>query len=85
MPALVTAYGSVYLDLASSIDVDAEKTRLNKQLESLNHVISSIEKKLKNSAFTEKAPPQVVEGARKQLAENQQKRQETADALQALS
>ena len=25
MPALVTAYGSVYMDLASGIDVDAEK------------------------------------------------------------
>ena len=85
MPTLVTAYGSVYMDLASGIDVDAEKARLNKELESLSKIIASIENKLGNAAFTEKAPQQVVEGARKQLAENQQKKQETEDALQALS
>ncbi len=85
MPALVTSFGSVYMDLASGIDVDAEKARLNKELESLDKIISNIEKKLSNEAFTGKAPPQVVEGARKQLAENQAKRQETTEALQALA
>ena len=85
MPTLVTAFGSVYMDLASGIDVDAEKARLGKELESLDKIISSIENKLNNEAFTGKAPAQVVEGARKQLAENQAKRQETAEALNALS
>ncbi len=85
MPALVTSFGSVFMDLASGIDVDAEKARLNKELESLDKIISNIEKKLSNEAFTGKAPPQVVEGARKQLAENQAKRQETTEALQALA
>jgi len=85
MPALVTAYGSVYMDLASGIDVDAEKARLSKELESLIKVIASIENKLGNASFTEKAPQQVVDGARKQLAENQKKKQETEDALGALA
>ena len=85
MPTLVTAFGSVFMDLASGIDVDAEKARLGKELESLDKIISSIENKLNNEAFTGKAPAQVVEGARKQLEENQAKRQETAEALNALS
>ena len=85
MPALVTDFGSVYLDLASGIDVSAEKNRLGKELESLEKIILSIEKKLENPSFTQKAPPVVVEGARRQLADNQVKRKETADALRALS
>ena len=61
MPALVTSFGSVYLDLSSGVDVAAEKNRLSKELASLQKVISSIENnKLGNSAFTDKAPAQVV-------------------------
>ena len=85
MPALVTAFGSIYLDLASGVDVGAERIRLSKELEALNKIISSIENKLGNTAFTGKAPPQVVEGARRQLADNLAKKQETEDALRALS
>jgi len=85
MPALVTSFGSVYLDLSSGVDVEAEKNRLSKELASLQKVISSIENKLGNSAFTDKAPAQVVEGARRQLAENQAKIKETEEALKALS
>ena len=85
MPALVTDFGSVYIDLASGIDVEAEKKRLGKELESLDKIISSIENKLKNSAFTDKAPPEVVEGARRQLGDNQSKRKETQEALRTLT
>jgi valyl-tRNA synthetase len=85
MPALVTAFGSVYMDLASGIDVKAEKARLTKEIEGLEKIISSIENKLGNPAFTGKAPPPVVDGARRQLAENHAKKQETEDALRALS
>jgi valyl-tRNA synthetase len=51
----------------------------------LKNIILSIEKKLGNAAFTEKAPAQVVEGARRQLADNLSKRQETEEALKALN
>ena len=54
-------------------------------MEGLDKIISSIENKLNNAAFTDKAPAQVVEGARKQLADNQKKRQETSEALAALT
>jgi valyl-tRNA synthetase len=85
MPTLVTSFGSVYMDLASGIDPVVERARLTKEMEGLDKIISSIENKLNNAAFTDKAPTQVVEGARKQLADNQKKRQETAEALTALT
>ena len=84
MPALVTDFGSVYLDLSSGIDVEAEKKRLAKEVAHLEGLISSVEKKLSNASFTDKAPPQVVEGARKQLSGNQEKLKETQAALVAL-
>jgi valyl-tRNA synthetase len=85
MPALVTDFGSVYLDLSSGIDVEAEKKRLAKEVSQLEGLISSVEKKLSNASFTDKAPPQVVEGARKQLSGNQEKLKETKAALAALA
>ena len=69
--------------LSCSGIVDAEKARLSKDLEGVKNIIFSIEKKLGNSAFTEKAPAQVVDGARRQLADNLSKKQETEDALNA--
>ena len=84
MPALVTDFGSVYLDLSSGIDVEAEKKRLAKEIAHLEGLVSSVEKKLSNASFTDKAPPQVVEGARKQLSGNQEKLKETQAALAAL-
>jgi len=40
--------------------------------------------KLSNEAFTSKAPAQIIEGAKKQLEENEAKLKETMDALNAL-
>jgi valyl-tRNA synthetase len=83
-PGVVTSLGSVFLDLKAGIDVDAEKLRLQKEADDLQKIIRSIEGKLGNASFTSKAPPDVVEGARHQLAENQTKLDETKEALQAL-
>ncbi len=84
MPALVTAFGSVYLDLASALDPNAERDRLSKELDHLDRIISSIESKLRNVAFTQKAPAQVVEGAKRQLSNNLAKKREIEEALAAL-
>jgi valyl-tRNA synthetase len=83
-PAVVTPLGSLYLDLSRSIDVTAEKTRLGKELEKLNKLVAIGEKKLANPKFTGSAPEHVVEGARKQLAETTEKRDETQRILESL-
>lgn len=83
-PAAVTPLGTVYLDLASTVDVGAEKLRLNKELEQLTKHIAGTEARLSNKAFTDKAPPAVIDGAKKQLAEQQTKRTELERLLKAL-
>lgn len=84
MPASVTGLGSVFVDLSGSIDVDAERTRLEKELQKLEGGIRAGEGKLKNEKFVNSAPPAVVEGARKQLADTLAKRDEIKRLLESL-
>ncbi|MFP4166343.1 MAG: valine--tRNA ligase [Opitutales bacterium] len=84
LPAVVTPLGTLYLDLSSSIDVEAEKARLSKELEKLNQLVAVGEKKLNDPKFMANAPGKVVEGARTQLAETTEKRDETKRILENL-
>ena len=45
-PGVVTSLGSIFLDLKSGIDAEAEKQRLHKEAENLQKIIRSIEGKL---------------------------------------
>jgi len=82
LPSTLSPLGTFYLDVA--VDKEAECSRIGKELMQLNKVIASSEAKLANEAFTSKAPAAVIEGARKQLAENQAKREELKRLLEAL-
>jgi len=84
LPGAVSALGTVYLDLSSAIDIEAEKERLSKELEKLGKAVRAGEGKLNNASFVEKAPTAVVDGARKQLAETKAKREEVARLLESL-
>ncbi|QXD33273.1 valine--tRNA ligase [Candidatus Pelagisphaera phototrophica] len=84
LPGSVSALGTVYLDLSSAVDVEAEKERLSKELEKLTKAIQAGEGKLNNPSFVDKAPPQVVEGVRKQLLETKARRDEIARLLKSL-
>jgi valyl-tRNA synthetase len=84
MPAVVTPFGTLYLDKSGLIDVGAEKQRLAKELEQIAKHIAGTEARLSNEAFVSKAPPAVLEGARKQLADQQAKRSELERLLKAL-
>jgi valyl-tRNA synthetase len=57
----------VYVDLAGVIDVDAEISRLQKELERLSSMIKGKEAKLANRSFVEKAPADVVTRERESL------------------
>jgi valyl-tRNA synthetase len=83
-PAVVTPLGTLYLDLASTVDVGAEKIRLTKELETISKHIAGTEARLANEAFVSKAPPAVLAGARKQLADQQAKRAELERLLKGL-
>ena len=83
-PAVVTTLGTLYLDLASTVDAAAEKVRLTKELEALAKHIAGTEARLGNEAFVSKAPPAVLAGARKQLADQKTKQAELTRLRAAL-
>lgn len=84
-PAVVTPLGTLYLDLASSVDMEAEKIRMNKELAQLDQQVKATEGRLSNEAFTSKAPENVVAGARKQLEALRNKRDEVQRLLAGLA
>jgi valyl-tRNA synthetase len=65
--------------------VGAEKARLTKELAAIAKHIAGTEARLANEAFVGKAPPAVLAGARKQLADQQAKRAELERLLNALN
>ena len=83
-PAIVTAYGSWNLIKQLKSDPVAEQARLVKELEMLARHIAGTEARLSNEAFVSKAPPAVLDGARKQLADQQAKQTEIRRLLTAL-
>jgi len=83
-PAMVTPLGTLFLDTGIKLDAAAEKSRLTKELDQLTKHISGTEARLSNQAFVSKAPPAVLEGARKQLADQQAKRAEIERLLATL-
>ena len=72
------------LDTTGLIDKEAETKRLTKELEKLDKVIAAGTAKINNPAFASKAPAHILEGAKKQLAETQAKRDEIAKLLSNL-
>ena len=66
------------------MDAAAEKVRLTKELESLAKHIAGTEARLANEAFVSKAPPAVLDGARKQLADLRAKQAEIDRLVKAL-
>jgi valyl-tRNA synthetase len=84
MPAVVTPLGAFYLDLSGAIDVDKEKARITKDIQKLEGVLKGIRAKLGNARFVENAPPEVVDGAKAQLEQNEQKLDQLQSMLQKL-
>jgi valyl-tRNA synthetase len=80
----LTSLGTVLLELSGTVDVAAEKVRLAKELTKLEQAVAAGEAKLTNEAFVSKAPPKILEGARKQLDEAKAKRDEIARMLATL-
>jgi valyl-tRNA synthetase len=79
----VTLGATFYIPLPK-VDTAAEEERLTKELGTLAKHIAVTEARLANAAFTGKAPPQVIAGARKQLADQKAKRTELERLLRAL-
>ena len=80
----LNSLGTVLLELSGTVDVAGEKVRLAKELTKLEQAVAAGEAKLTNDAFVSKAPPKILEGARKQLDDAKAKRDEIARMLATL-
>ena len=69
-PALtgVVKENEIYLAIGDLIDIDAEKSRLSKEIERLSNLITGSEKKLSNEKFVANAAPEIVANEREKLA-----------------
>lgn len=59
----------VILPLAGLVDLDAERARLDKEIKGKQKELASLEKKLGNARFVERAPAEVVEKEKQRLVE----------------
>jgi len=66
--ALLTEGVTVQLDLAGTVDVEAERKRLEKDLAAARKEAQSMTAKLGNEGFTAKAPADIIEKSRARLA-----------------
>ncbi|MEO7298610.1 MAG: valine--tRNA ligase [Verrucomicrobiota bacterium] len=83
-PQVLSPLGELYLPLEGLIDVDAEKSRLSKELEKIDSEIEKVQGKLNNPAFAEKVPASVLDEHKKRLEDWQVKKQKVQAALDAL-
>ncbi len=75
----------ILIPMAGLIDIDAERERLNKEIESNQGFISKLEAKLSNENFVSRAPEQVVAHERQKLTETQNKLKSLTEQLEKLS
>ena len=61
---IVTADARLYLPMAELVDREAELRRLEKELDSARRQMATVEAKLQNEAFMQKAPQNVIDGVR---------------------
>ncbi len=67
--SVVTSAAKLYIPLAELVDLEAERSRLAKEIEKAEKYLASLEKKLSNEKFVSKAPEAVVQRER----DNQEK------------
>jgi valyl-tRNA synthetase len=75
---------AVAVDYEATIDLPAERARLEKEIAKYEKGLASAERQLGNEAFLKKAPAQVVDGLKKQEAETRLLLEKARAALNAL-
>ncbi|MCB0518893.1 MAG: valine--tRNA ligase [Lewinellaceae bacterium] len=82
--AFISGTEKYFLQMDITIDMEAERARLMKDLEYYRGFAGSVEKKLDNERFVSGAPLQVVESERKKLADATEKIRILEEALRKL-
>ena len=84
-PTALTPFGELFLPLEGLVDVDAERTRISKELDKITKEITKSNAKLSNASFVDRAPAAVVDQERARLAEWESKKAQLETMLQALA
>ena len=84
-PTALTPFGELFLPLEGLVDVDAERSRITKELEKITKEISKSTAKLSNASFVDRAPAAVVDQERARLADWETKKTQLEAMLAALS
>ena len=82
--AALTGGMKVYVPLGETVDVEKETGRINATVEELERYLNSIDKKLNNASFTDKAPADVVEKERDKKHRFSEQLNDLKDNLAAL-
>ena len=82
---VVVKQDKFYVVLPIEIDVDAEKDRIQKELDYLHGFVRSVRKKLDNERFVSNAPEAVVHKERQKLEDGEKKIQMLEESLAALT
>ena len=82
--AVLSTGAELFLPLEGVIDVDRERTRLRTEIQRLDGVVVSTEKKLANDAFVSKAPAEVVEKEREKVHSAREQAAKLKEKLHAL-
>ena len=83
-PTALTPLGELFLPLEGLVDVEAERSRITKELEKMTKEIAKSKAKLGNASFVDRAPAAVVEQERARLAEWEAKTAQLEAMLNAL-
>ena len=81
---IVTADCKIFIPLGDLIDLEAERARLAKELETVEKQLAGVLAKLGNESFTSKAPASVVEGAKENARQLTEKRDALRNSLTQL-
>ncbi len=82
--SVVVGDTTIYLQLADMIDLDAERTRLSRELESITLQLERATQLLSNPDFLSKANPGVIERERSKVADLQIRQETVRKRLQTL-
>jgi len=83
--AAVTMSAEVFVHLEGLVDLDAERVRLATAMKKLEGDIGGLEKKLANTAFTSRAPVDVVEAQQRRLDETREQFEGLKAHLESIS
>ena len=83
--SISTVGGVPVVALAGLVDLAAERTRLQKEIDNIDKQLQRIHGLLGNASFVEKAKPEVIERERNKQDELQDQRSQLAERLASLA